>query len=114
MSYDLKRLPTFDRQVKRLAKKYPSLKTDLKSFFDSLQAEPVQGAALGKGCYRVRMAIASKKQGKSGGVRVITFVKVTQEVVYLMAMYDKSEKENLDAGELDAYLDLIEDDTTTD
>jgi len=39
---------------------------------------------------------------------------VTQEVVYLMAMYDKSEKENLDAGELDAYLDLIEDDTTTD
>ncbi|SFF36999.1 type II toxin-antitoxin system RelE/ParE family toxin [Spirosoma endophyticum] len=113
MSYDLKRLLTFDRQAKRLAKKYPSLKTDLRTLFDSLREDPTQGAALGKGCYKVRMAIASKKQGKSGGARVITFVKVTQEAVYLLAIYDKSEKENLDSGELDTYLDLIEDDSAT-
>jgi hypothetical protein len=54
------------------------------------------------------MAITSKKQGKSGGARVITFVHVTQEVVYLMSIYDKSEKENLDPGELDAYISLID------
>ena len=58
------------------------------------------------------MAIASKKQGKSGGARVITFVRVVQETVYLMAMYDKSDKENLDAGELDAYLALVADEST--
>jgi len=95
MSYKLKSIPTFDRQVKRLAKKYPSLKTDLRSLLDSLQEDPTQGSALGKGCYKVRMAIASKKQGKSGGARVITFVKITQEAVYLLAVYDKSEKEDL-------------------
>ena len=113
MSYDLKRLPTFDRQAKRLAKKYPSLKTDLRTLFDSLGEEPAQGAALGKGCYKVRMAIASKKQGKSGGARVITFIKVTQQALYLLAIYDKSEKENLEPGELDAFLDLIEDESAT-
>ena len=113
MIYDLKRLPTFDRQAKRLAKKYPSLKNDLRVLFDSLREEPTQGAALGKGCYKVRMAIASKRQGKSSGARVITFVKVTQESVYLLAVYDKSEKEDLEPGELDTYLDLIENESAT-
>lgn len=79
--------------------------------FDSLQEEPLQGASIGKGCYKIRMAITSKKQGKSGGARVITFVKVTQEAVYLLAIYDKSEKEDLEKGELDVYLDLVEDDS---
>lgn len=54
-------------------------------------------------------AIASKKQGKSGGARIITFVKVIQETVYLLAVYDKSEKESLDSSELDTYLSLIDD-----
>lgn len=111
MSYEIKRLPTFDRQAKRLAKKYASLKADLRLLFDSLQENPTQGAALGKGCYKVRMAITSKKQGKSGGARVITFVKVTHEAVYLLAVYDKSEQENLDDGELETYLSQIEDDS---
>lgn len=112
MSYKIKRLPTFDRQAKRLAKKYPSLKIDLRNLFDSLREDPAQGPSLGKSCYKVRMAIASKKQGKSGGARVITFVKVTQDAVYLLAMYDKSEKENLADGELDSYLSLIDDQAT--
>lgn len=111
MSYEIKRLPTFDRQAKRLAKKYPSLKADLRALFDSLQIDPSQGVAIGKGCYKVRMAVASKKQGKSGGARVITFVKITQEAVYLLALYDKSEKETLAVGELEAYLALIDDST---
>ena len=62
MSYDLKRLPTFDRQVKRLAKKYPSLKDDLLALFTALQEDPMQGNGLGKGCYKVRMSTASKGQ----------------------------------------------------
>ena len=111
MSYKVQSLPTFDRQVKRLAKKYPSLKADLRSLFDSLREEPAQGAALGKGCYKVRMAITSKKQGKSGGARVITFVKVTKEAVYLLSLYDKSEKKDLEPGELETHLEQISDDS---
>ncbi len=41
------------------------------------------------------MAIAAKGKGKSGGARVITYVLVRREQVFLIAIYDKSEVESL-------------------
>lgn len=98
MSYKVKTFPSFDRHAKKLTKKYPSLKADLKSLFDSLRHTPDQGSPLGKGCYKVRMPISSKGQGKSGGARAITFVKVTRNTVFLLALYDKSEMETITAA----------------
>jgi hypothetical protein len=60
----------------------------------------------------VRLAIKSKAKGKSGGARVITLVLTKREKVYLMAIYDKSEKENLSEKELKELLKgLVEDET---
>lgn len=52
---------------KGLLKKYPSLKADLEKLIVSLKENPLQGKALGKDCYKIRMVITSKGQGKSGG-----------------------------------------------
>jgi hypothetical protein len=52
------------------------------------------------------MAIASKGKGKSGGSRVITFVKVVEQDVYLLTIYDKSDKESISDKELDNLLRL--------
>ena len=49
------------------------------------------------------MAISSKKTGKSGGARVITCVKIVEDTIHLLTMYDKSEMENIS----DAYLDEL-------
>lgn len=46
------------------------------------------------------MAIASKGKGKSGGARVITNLKVTETTVYLLTIYNKSDKENITDKEL--------------
>lgn len=46
------------------------------------------------------MAITSKGKGKSGGARVITFVYIQDEIVYLLSIYDKSDKENISDKEL--------------
>lgn len=108
MSFKVDTIPTFDRQVKSIAKKYPSLKSDLINLKKQLSDQPVQGAALGKDCYKVRMAISSKGKGKSGGARVITYVHVVGETIYLLSIYDKSQKASLDAGELDALISEIE------
>ena len=70
----------------------------------SLQDNSLQGDALGASCCKVRMAIAAKNKGKSGGARVITCVKIVGETVYLLTVYDKSDRENLAPGELDALL----------
>jgi len=45
--------------------------------------------------------------GKSGGARVITNFVVTDSTVYLLSIYDKSEKENLTDKELSELLKAI-------
>lgn len=107
MSYDILSIPPFDKQLKRLAKKYPSLKSDFSALLDSLQAEPEQGTAIGKSCYKIRLAIKSKGKGKSGGARVIINIVIAETVVYLLAIYDKSDQENLSDKELDDLLRLV-------
>lgn len=69
-----------------------------------LMKNPTQGTPLGKDCYKIRMAISSKNKGKSGGARIITNVHIVGETIYLLSIYDKSQKSNLDEGELDALL----------
>ena len=88
----------FKRQFKRLKKKYPSLTEDLKIFSLDLRVNPQQGVPLGARLYKVRMAIAAKGKGKSGGARVITYrLLATQEhiEITLLTIYDKNEIDNL-------------------
>jgi hypothetical protein len=53
------------------------------------------------------MAISSKGKGKSGGSRIITFVKITETTVYLLSIYDKSDKETIKDSELKELLNQI-------
>jgi mRNA-degrading endonuclease RelE of RelBE toxin-antitoxin system len=48
--------------------------------------------------------ISSKGKGKSGGARLITNFVIADETVYLLSIYDKSDKENLTDKELDELL----------
>jgi len=107
MSYKISSIPLFDKQAKRLAKKYPSLKKDLGELIENLSTEPEQGKALGNNFFKIRLAIASKGKGKSGGARVITFVKVVQTTVYLAFIYDKSDKTTVTDKELEQIFKMI-------
>lgn len=113
MEVSVKTIPEFDRRAKRLAKKYKSLKADLQQLVTTLRQVPTHGIDLGGGVYKVRLAIASKAVGKSGGGRVITYVvKETAPLVSefneepdsyevtLLSIYDKSEISNV----TDAYI----------
>ncbi len=100
MSFDVIPLPEFIKQLKNLAKKYPSLKTDLASLEQALQETPRQGTSLGNDCYKIRIAIKSKARGKSGGARIITCVKIVQHTVYLLTIYDKSDRNTISNLEL--------------
>lgn len=100
MSYKIKTIPSFDKALKRLAKKYPSLKDEYLSLLDSLEASPKQGTPLGSNCFKIRISIASKGKGKSGGARVITHVIIEGNTVFLIDIYDKSEQSNISDKEL--------------
>jgi len=100
MSYKIILTPNFEKEFKKLLKKYPSIKEDLRALGQSLQANPTQGSEVFKNCYKVRLAIKSKGKGKSGGGRLITYVRITSESVYLLSIYDKSDRETV----TDAYI----------
>ncbi|MFN0081424.1 MAG: type II toxin-antitoxin system RelE/ParE family toxin [Ferruginibacter sp.] len=107
MSYKVDTILVFDKQAKRLSKKYPSLKNDLAALFKSLADEPEQGKPLGNNFYKIRIAIASKNKGKSGGARIIAYVKITPTTVFLTSIYDKSEKSTITDKELEIIFNLI-------
>ena len=107
MSYDIRTIPQFDKQLKRLVKKHPSFHKDFIAFLPTLRANPTDGVSIGKNCFKIRIAISSKGKGKSGGARLIANVVVTHNTVYLLAIYDKSEKENLEDNELKSLLKSV-------
>ena len=107
MSFNVIVTTEFKKHAKNIAKKHHSLKSDIGELIDSLEKEPTQGEPLGKDCYKVRMAIASKGKGKSGGSRVITCVKVVDQDVYMLSIYDKSDKESITDKELNKLLRLV-------
>lgn len=107
MSYKVKTISVFEKQAKRLIKKYGSLKSELLELVQELKEKPEQGTAIGQNCYKIRIAISSKGRGKSGGARIIANTIVAEDTVYLLAIYDKSEKESMTNAELDELLRMI-------
>jgi hypothetical protein len=109
VSYSIKTIASFDRQARRLAKKHASLGQDLTELVLALRATPTQGTSLGHNCYKIRLRIASKGKGKSGGARVITCVLTVATEVYLLAIYDKSAQDSISDAELLALVAEIPD-----
>lgn len=107
MNYEVKTISVFEKQASRLARKFPSFKKDLQQLIFSLKNNPVQGTSLGKQCYKIRLAVTSKGKGKSGGTRVITHIVISDKIVYLLSVYDKSEKDSLINAELNSLLKYI-------
>ena len=107
MNFKIESLEEFEKELKRLSKKYSSIKVDFENLLYDLISNPQQGKPLGKDCYKIRMAISSKRQGKSGGARVVTCVKITKAKIYLVAIYDKSDLDNISDAELNERLKNI-------
>ena len=63
MKYRIDTYIEFDKEFKRLSKKYHSLKSDLAALVKELEQNPTLGADLGNGLHTVRMSIASKGKG---------------------------------------------------
>jgi mRNA-degrading endonuclease RelE of RelBE toxin-antitoxin system len=104
MSYKVELADNFKREAKKLSKKYPSLKKELANLFEELEQDPTQGTPLGNDIYKIRLAIASKNKGKSGGARIISCVKVLKETVYLLTIYNKGEKDDISDKEIQRIL----------
>lgn len=99
--------PQFAKELKRLAKKYKSIKQDYAELLNELRNNPLIGTDLGSNLRKIRMAITAKGKGKRGGARVITYTVIFTTEDYdikLLTIYDKSERENITDKELQLIL----------
>ena len=108
MNYNILVTSNFKRESKALIKKYHSLKNEIDDLIEALEKEPDSGTHIGKNCYKIRLAIKSKGKGKSGGARVISLLRIVNEEVHLLSIYDKSAKETISQKEIDFLLKEID------
>ena len=88
-------LPLFDKQFKKLAKKYNFIKSDIETFINDFDTLHTQSIPIKNHIYKIRLANSNKNKGKSAGYRVYYYLKV-DDIVYLVVIYDKSEIEMID------------------
>ncbi|MCF8460399.1 MAG: type II toxin-antitoxin system RelE/ParE family toxin [Flavobacteriales bacterium] len=100
MSYSVELTDNFKKEAKRLVKKYRSLKSEIATLFAELEEDPTKGTPLGNDIYKIRLAVKSKGKGKSGGVRILTYVKVEGTTVLLFSIYNKGERDSLSDSEI--------------
>jgi mRNA-degrading endonuclease RelE of RelBE toxin-antitoxin system len=108
MSYNIFPTHRFEKELKRLVKKFPSLKIEYAKLIGEIIENPHSGTFLGNNCYKLRLAISSKGRGKSGGARMITYVYIQSETVYLLTIYDKGEKADIKPNELNYIIENLE------
>jgi mRNA-degrading endonuclease RelE of RelBE toxin-antitoxin system len=106
MNYKVELTDHFKKEAKRLLKKYRSLKTELADLFDLLAQNPTLGTPLSQEVYKIRLAISSKGKGKSGGARVITYVKTSNNIVLILTIYNKGETDSITDSEIKALIEI--------
>ncbi len=108
MKINVRITENFEKSAKKLLKKYASLHSELSELLALLETNPYFGIKITEKVYKIRLSVKSKGKGKSGGLRVITYVEtevVENEadnsiIVNLISIYDKSETENISNKEI--------------
>ncbi|MFT7561953.1 MAG: mRNA-degrading endonuclease RelE of RelBE toxin-antitoxin system [Flavobacteriales bacterium] len=94
--------PEFKRSVKKLMRRYRSIRSDLEPLIEVFKVGKTPGDPLpGVDCraYKVRLQNRDNKKGKSGGYRVVYYLKRADNVV-LITMYSKSLQSDIAADDL--------------
>jgi mRNA-degrading endonuclease RelE of RelBE toxin-antitoxin system len=104
MRYKIEITDNFKKEAKKLIAKYASLRGEILELGHKLSENPMMGTPLGNDVYKIRLSIASKNKGKSGGARIISFVKIIDETVYLLSIYNKGDKDSISDKEIEVLL----------
>ncbi len=92
----------FKRQLKRLARRYRQIKKDIKPIIDALKEGETPGVQITGSdytLYKVRTKNRDANRGKSGGYRVIYYIK-TNTTCTLVTIYSKSDQNDIEQSDL--------------
>ncbi|NKQ40683.1 MAG: type II toxin-antitoxin system RelE/ParE family toxin [Sulfurovum sp.] len=104
MSYTVIEQDLYLKALKKLSKKYKNIESDIENFLLSINSIKDLGVELKHNVYKVRIANSDKNKGKSAGYRLISYVKIVDNELHLIYIYDKSSLANISEKELDTLL----------
>jgi mRNA-degrading endonuclease RelE of RelBE toxin-antitoxin system len=94
--------PIFTKNLRNLAKKYRSIRDDIQPVIEQLERGELPGdkiSGIGYDVFKVRVRNSDIQKGKSGGYRLIYYVK-TENGIILLTVYTKSAQADIPADEL--------------
>jgi mRNA-degrading endonuclease RelE of RelBE toxin-antitoxin system len=94
--------PTFNRNLRRLAKKYRSIKQDIQPVIQQLEQGDLPGdqiSGVGYPVFKLRVRNSDVQKGASGGYRLIYYAKLADQII-LLTIYTKSEQVDIAANDI--------------
>ena len=94
----------FRKRSKSLGRKFPSVTDDVRQLISRLEKGERPGQLIprvGYTVYKVRLPNRAARRGKSGGFRVIYYVRFSDHVV-LLAIYSKTDESDISVREIQA------------
>ena len=110
MSYRVVLASSFKHSVKRLERRFQSVKEDVREAIQQLRQNPIQGAVIpgGHGVRKLRVRNTDVRKGKSGGYRLLYYIEgQPAPVIYLLVLYFKSDQSDVTRRELRQLLDEL-------
>jgi len=98
--------PTFNRNLRALAKKYCSIRDDIQPVIEQLEQGELPGdqiPGIGYTVFKLRVRNSDTQKGKSGGYRLIYYVKTATGII-LLTVYTKSEQVDIAAKDLQGII----------
>ncbi len=89
--------PEFQRNIRDLSKKYPGIRQDIEPVISQIQMGQTPGdrvPGIGYPLFKVRIRNTDARKGKSGGYRVIYFLKTPDQII-LITIYSKSDQSDV-------------------
>ncbi len=101
LGYEVQKTPLFEKLVNDLIRNFRSISSDIDGFTDTLDDKSKLGVNLGNNVYKARIANSDKNKGKSAGYRLISYLKLENQTLTYIYIYDKSQLENISEEKLD-------------
>ena len=105
-SISIEAAPKFQRNLRKLAKKYPRIRNDIEPIIAQLQQGEILGdpiPKIGYEVFKLRVRNSDIQKGKSAGYRLIYYLK-TATAIILLTIYSKSEQADIAASDIQSII----------
>lgn len=101
---------TFSKKLKKLVRKYPVLLREFEDLITEFKQDKRPGdkiSGVGYDVYKVRLRNRSAGKGKSGGFRIIYYLRLANHIV-LLTIYSKTEQTDIRPQDIQSILKTID------